>query len=232
MSEPNRDDLSDKAHLYRGLSHHPSAHDDPPASAAGPAGLRQEPGNPSGGGTAPSMRTIRTGSIYGPAAPRLKRGGGLKLMLGTAAVIGAALAYFFLPKFGFGPGSNPPGGGPPANPPGSVQVTQPGTMATPAASGPTVDVTGSPLHLTIQDEIYHIGPATGREVALDEVVELAKKSDHPGSPVHVDLNGSSRAGAEERLKSAFDQQHIPVIWTENGKPLTGELPTPGKVPGP
>jgi hypothetical protein len=147
-------------------------------------------------------------------------------------VVAAALAYIFLPKFGFGPGNghggtSPGAGGAAPNPPGLVQATQPATASAP---GVAATVPSAPLHLTIVNETYRLGPADGKVVSLDEVVNLAKTA-KPGAPVVIDLIDSSRATAEEDLRKAFDQQQLPILWTRNGKPVTVDSPGTGKLDG-
>src|SRR5271156_921056 len=102
MSERDRDDTTDNAHLYRGLSEMPSAHNDPPASVVGPSGLRETPdpgkpaGSPASAASSQQTRPQREELSYDTVRPRSGRGGGIKVLLGGAALIGAALAYFFL----------------------------------------------------------------------------------------------------------------------------------------
>ncbi len=242
MTQNNRDDLTDKAHLYRGLGDLPSAHSDPPASVVGPTGLRQHPdsGKTPGadrlGGSQQTARAARTGReelSYDTVQPRSRGRSGARLLLGAGALAGAVLAFIFL-KFGFGPGgghggTSPGDGGASPNPPAVVQATQPATSpaASPTSSGVPAAVSAAPLHLTIVNETYRVGSADGKEVSLDEAVSLAKSA-KPGSPVTVDLIDSSRQGVKEDLRSALEQRQIPIIWTRDGKPVSGEVTGPGK----
>ena len=243
MTQNDRDDLADKAHLYRGLSEPPSAHNDPPASVAGPDGLREHPDSPQASGIDPAAarsqqaarasRPPREELSYDTVRPRLRGGSGAKVLLGAGALLGAVLAFLFL-RFGLGPGgghggTSPGAGGAAPNPPNLVQATQPATSpASPTTSGAAATAPTAPLQLTIVEETYHLGAADGKQVSLDEAVSLAKQA-KPGSPVTINLIDSSRQGVKEDLRTALERQQIPIIWTRDGKPVSGEVTVPGKA---
>jgi len=238
VTQPDRDDLTDKAHLYRGLSQPPSAHSDPPASAVGPTGLREDPDAAKPAGPDPLLtpraaRAPREALSYDTVRPRGRGPSPIKLLVGAAALTGAAFAYFFLHGFGLGTGhggTSPGPGGASPTPPAAMQATpptHPTSLFAPLSPGVVTSAPTEPLHLAIVNESYHIGTADGKEIGLEEALALAKTA-KPGSPVYIDLNGSSRAAAEDHLRSAFEQQQIPIIWTQDGKPLTGDLPGSGK----
>jgi hypothetical protein len=158
------------------------------------------------------------------------------VLVGAGALVGAALAYFFL-RSGLGlgggghGGTSPSDGGASPNPPGLVQTTAPAQPA----SLPTASLTdavattapAAPLHLTVVDETYRLGPADGKPLSLDEAVGLAKSA-KPGSPVTVDSIDSSRQRAKDQLRTALEQLQINIIWTRDGKPVPGDLALPGK----
>jgi hypothetical protein len=241
MTRNDRNDPTDKAHLYRGLGEPPSAHSDPPASVAGPDGLRQhpDPAQAAGGPLQPTARASRPAReelSYDTVRPRTRGGGGAKLLLGAGVVAGAALVYLILKSGIFGAGgghggTSPGAGGAAPNPPNVAQTTLPATAPAASQTGVAATAPAAPLHLTIVNETYRVGTADGREVKLEEAVSLAKSA-KPGTPVTIDLVDSSRQGVKEDLRVALEQQQVPIIWTRDGKPVTGELPGPGKVPTP
>ena len=156
MTRNERDDLTDKAHLYRGLGEPPSAHSDPPASVAGPDGLRQHPDSPQASAVDPAgtpshaapraAGPARDELSYDTVRPRIRAGGGGKLVLGAGAAIGAFVVYLILKSGIFGAGGGhggiSPGDGGRPQPADCCSPTQPATA--PAAS-PTTSGRSPPL---------------------------------------------------------------------------------------
>jgi hypothetical protein len=145
--------------------------------------------------------------IRAGAEPPAKRRSTSKLV-GAGAVIAAIVALWqFGPRFGWGPGGRGAGHGR-----GTDQTSRSvnDAAARLAASRQTA-APARPLRVTIDGNRYLVD---GKEVDLETISKMADKVPAGEGPaVEVTRNGTSRVKAEQDLKSAIDQRHLPASWT-------------------
>ncbi len=196
-----------------GLGAPPSAHTDPPATVAGGVAGPMRAADPilqpaANASAAPSRRGFGINPVQ-----RVMTGGrsANKVVIGGVAVAAALVAYFVLPKFGFGP----PGLG---NKGGEVSVGPSNAfMATPATrpaesrpsdgTGGTASPGGAFVQVTVEESNYLLN---GQPAPIDSIVEAAKTaSARPNAaPVELVIKDNTRAAAEESLKKRFATEGI------------------------
>jgi hypothetical protein len=128
-------------------------------------------------------------------------------VVGVGAVIAAIVALWqFAPRFGWGPGGRGAGHGT-----GTDQTVQSPEDNAHLAASRQVAAPTRPLRVTIDGNRYMVN---GKEVDLNTITKMADKVPAGEGPaVEVTRAGSSRVKAEQELKAAIDDRHLPATWT-------------------